>query len=134
MNEAMTQRPANVNKVWWMLKLTYGIVPIVAGLDKLGFYMLTNWAQYLNPAIARLLPLSAIHFMYVVGIIEIVAGLLVLSKWTRFGAYIVALWLVAIALSLLAMGAFIDVAVRDLVMAVGALSLGMLTPCICEKK
>lgn len=130
----MIQRPANVNRVWWMLKLTYGIVPILAGLDKLGIYKLANWVQYLNPSIAKMVPLTALQTMYVVGIIEIVAGLLVLTRWTRYGAYLVALWLVAIAINLIAMGSFIDVAVRDLVMAVGALSLAMLTPCICSSK
>lgn len=116
-----------VNKVWWMLKLGYGLVPIVAGLDKLGFDLIVNWAQYLHPIVASLIPLSVVHILFAVGVIEIVAGLLVLTKWTRFGAYIVAAWLTLIALSLIAMGRFYDIAVRDLLLAVGALSLAMLT-------
>jgi hypothetical protein len=65
-------------------------------------------------------------FMRAVGIIEIIAGILVLSKMTRVGAYIVCAWLVAIALNLLSTGHYLDIAVRDLVMAVGAFTLAKL--------
>src|SRR6185312_12302406 len=82
-----------------VLKLTYGIVPIVAGLDKFT-NLLTQWSHYLNPALVRMLPCSAETFMHLVGVIEIIAGLLVLAK-TRLGASIVALWLTLIALTLL---------------------------------
>lgn len=116
-----------VHKVWWMLKLGYGLVPIVAGLDKLGFDLIVHWAQYLHPMVASLIPLSVPHILFAVGIIEIIAGLLVLTKWTRLGAYIVAAWLTVIAVSLVAMGKFYDIAVRDLLLALGALSLAMLT-------
>jgi len=117
----------NVDRVWWMLKLTYGIVPILAGLDKLGFDKITNWAQYLNPLAATMVPLSIVHILVAVGIVEIVAGLLVLTKWTRLGAYLVAAWLILIAINLVSMGRFYDIAIRDVVMAVGALALAMLT-------
>ncbi|MGC4094435.1 MAG: DoxX family protein [Polyangiaceae bacterium] len=106
-----------------LLKLTFGVVPIVAGLDKFT-NLLTNWEQYLNPLLARAVPPFA--FLRVIGVVEIVAGLVVLSKFTRLGAYVVAAWLVGIALNLLSSGHFLDVAVRDLVMAVGALTLAKL--------
>jgi hypothetical protein len=62
--------------------------------------------------------------MHSVGVIEIVAGVLVLDRrTTRFGAYLVAAWLAAIALNLITMGAYLDVAVRDLVMGIGAVTL-----------
>lgn len=115
------------NTTQLMLKLTYGIVPIVAGADKF-FNMLTNWYMYYNPAIVNMLPLTATQFSYAVGIIEICAGILVLSgTYTRYGAYVVSAWLTCIALSLIMMGQFYDVAVRDLVMAVGAFALAQLT-------
>jgi uncharacterized membrane protein YphA (DoxX/SURF4 family) len=106
------------------LWLTYGLVPLLAGLDKF-FNLLTDWPQYLSPAVANLLPVSPQTFMYAVGIIEIVAGLLVLTRWTRLGAWIVAAWLVAIAIDLITLGLY-DIAVRDLAMAVGASTLARL--------
>ena len=115
----------DIDKPWLTLKLTYGLVPVVAGIDKFT-NLLTDWTKYLHPFATKLMP--AATFMHVVGIIEIVAGLLVLnSKTTRFGAYLVAAWLGGIALNLVAMGGFLDVAVRDLVMGVGAFTLAKLT-------
>ena len=112
-----------LNQPYWVLKIGFGVVPIVAGLDKFT-NLLTDWSQYLNPMVARVVP--AFAFMRIVGVIEIVAGVLVLSKQTRLGAYVVAAWLVGIALNLLSSGHFLDVAVRDLVMACGAFTLAKL--------
>lgn len=104
-----------------LLKLTFGIVPIVAGIDKFT-NLLTNWEQYLNPALEKIIPFAPGTFMMIVGVIEIIAGIIVFMK-PRLGGYIVAAWLTLIALTLLASGHFLDVAVRDLVMAIGAFSL-----------
>ena len=104
-----------------LLKYTFVIVPIVAGADKFT-NLLTHWDQYLNPSMASFLPLSAATFMMVVGVIEIIAGLIVLKK-PEIGGYIVAAWLTVIALTLLAGFNYVDVAVRDLVMAIAALSM-----------
>ncbi|MGE3176647.1 MAG: DoxX family membrane protein [Vicinamibacterales bacterium] len=109
---------------YWTLRLTYGLVPIVAGLDKFT-NLLTDWTQYLSPVMRDALPVSPHAFMMGVGVIEIAAGALVLSKLTRLGAYVVAAWLVAIALNLLTTGHY-DVAVRDAVMAIGAFTLAKL--------
>ena len=119
MNTIETNR--TLGKVFNILKLTYGLVPIIAGLDKFT-NMLTSWVQYLHPGIAALLPFSGHTFMIIVGVIEIAAGLIVLFR-PSVGSYIVMAWLALIALSLVASGKFLDVAVRDLVMAVGAFSL-----------
>jgi uncharacterized membrane protein YphA (DoxX/SURF4 family) len=116
----------HLEKPWWILRITYGVVPIVAGLDKFT-NLLTDWSQYLSPLALRVLPFSATTFMYLVGIIEIAAGILVLSKLTRIGAYVVSAWLVAIALNLLLTGRYFDIAVRDLVMAIGAFTLARVT-------
>jgi uncharacterized membrane protein YphA (DoxX/SURF4 family) len=115
---------SRLNQSWWALKLAFGVVPIVAGLDKF-FNLLTDWEQYLSPLVARFI--SATTFMHVVGLIEIAAGLLVLSKLTRVGAYVVAAWLVGIAVNLLTTGHYFDIAARDVVMAVGAFTLGRLS-------
>lgn len=104
-----------------LLKFTFVIVPIVAGADKFT-NLLTDWNQYLNPAMAGLLPFSGATFMMIVGIIEIIAGVIVLKK-PDIGGYIVAAWLTAIALTLLLGGQYLDVAVRDLVMAISAFSM-----------
>ncbi len=104
-----------------LLKLTFGLVPIVAGLDKFT-NLLTNWEQYINPSIAGMLPFSGHTFMMIVGVIEIVAGIIVLKK-TEIGGYIVSAWLALIALTLLASFSYVDVAVRDLVMAISAFAM-----------
>ena len=115
-----------VNSVWWLLRIVFGVVPIVAGLDKfLG--LLADWDAYLSPLARDLLPLSVPTFMKLVGIVEIAAGALVLSRFTRVGAYVVAAWLVAIAFQLATHGGYFDIAVRDLVMAASAFGLARLS-------
>jgi hypothetical protein len=113
-----------VDRTYKLMKLTYGVVPIVAGLDKFT-NLLTDWEKYLNPAIAQMLPFSPHTFMLIVGVIEVIAGLIVLSR-PVLGAYIVSAWLALIGLSLLATNGYLDVAVRDLVMAIGAYSLAQI--------
>ncbi len=116
----------HLQKPWWALRLTYGLVPIIAGIDKFT-NLLTDWTQYLSPIAQRALPFSASTFMHIVGIIEIVAGIIVLSRWTRIGAYIVGVWLVAIAVNLVTTGHYFDIAVRDLVMAIGSFVLARMS-------
>ena len=115
----------NTEKVTSLLKWTYVLVPVVAGADKF-MHLLTDWDKYLAPQIANILPMSSNSFMIIVGIIEIIAGVLVLIK-PKIGGLVVALWLVGIAINLLLSGQYFDVAVRDLVMAIGAFSLYMLS-------
>jgi uncharacterized protein YacL len=105
-------------------RLTFGIVPIVAGLDKFT-NLLTNWANYLGSNASRI-PIEASLFMKIIGVIEIIAGIIVLFR-PKIGAYIVMIWLICIALSLIFSGNFFDVAVRDLVIALGAFTLAQLT-------
>jgi len=119
--EIMNLHQEKIKPVFTLLKFTFVIVPIVAGLDKFTD-LLTNWDNYLNPAIAAMLPLSAHTFMMVVGVIEIVAGIIVFIK-PAIGGLIVSVWLTLIALTLLASGHYLDVAVRDLVMAISAFSM-----------
>lgn len=114
-----------INQIYNLLKYTFVIVPIVAGADKY-LNLLTNWEQYLNPSLVAILPFSAAIFMKIVGAIEIVAGLIVLKK-SDIGGYIVAAWLTSIALTLLVGFNYVDVAVRDLVMAIAAFSMARLS-------
>ena len=105
--------------------LVFGIVPIVAGLDKFT-NLLVDWEKYIAPAFAKMLPFSGRTFMYIVGVIEIVAGLGVLAtRWTREFAVIVGIWLLCIAVDLL-LGRFYDIAVRDVVMAISSFCLARL--------
>jgi hypothetical protein len=114
-----------INQVYLLLKFTFGVVPIVAGLDKFTD-LLTQWEQYLNPSLSHILPFAPHTFMMIVGVIEMTAGILVLVK-PGIGGYVVSAWLVLISLTLLAGGQYLDVAVRDLVMAVSAFSLARLS-------
>lgn len=108
-----------------VLTLTYGIVPMVAGLDKFT-NLLANWEAYLSPGLVKMLPFSGHSFMLIVGVIEIAAGALVLFR-PRVGAWVVMAWLLAIGLTLLSSGRFLDVAVRDFALAVGAWALARLS-------
>jgi hypothetical protein len=100
-------------------------LPIVAGLDKF-FHLLVNWDQYLAPIVTDIVPVSAHTFMLIVGVIEIVAGLLVAVR-PRIGAYVVALWLWGIIVNLMLIPAFYDIALRDFGLSLGALALGRLS-------
>ncbi len=108
-----------------LLKYTFGLVPIVAGLDKFT-NILADWSQYLGSGLQELLPFDASTFMIIVGIIEIAAGILVLVK-TKIGAFVVSGWLTLIALTLILSGNYLDVAVRDIVMAIAAYVLAKLS-------
>jgi uncharacterized membrane protein YphA (DoxX/SURF4 family) len=115
-----------VHSIYVTLRIIFGVVPIVAGLDKFTNF-LADWAAYLNPLALRIIPISDHTFMHVVGAVEIIAGVLVLMK-PRVGAWVVMAWLIAIALQLLMWGRFLDVAVRDLVIALaGALTLARIS-------
>jgi len=111
----------SLTPVYNLLRATYGIVPIVAGLDKFT-NLLTDWEKYLHPGLASMLPFSPHTFMMIVGVIEIIAGIIVLIK-PAIGSLIVMAWLTCIAITLVASGKYFDVAVRDLTMAIGAYTL-----------
>jgi uncharacterized membrane protein YphA (DoxX/SURF4 family) len=115
----------SLKQIQTTLRLSYGVVPILAGLDKFT-NLLTNWTDYLSSNISSALPFAPTTFMKIVGIIEIVAGLIVLVR-PLIGAYIVMGWLVCIALQLIIGGHYFDVAVRDLMMAIGAYTLAQLS-------
>ncbi len=112
---------------YWALRLVFGLVPIVAGLDKFT-NLLTDWQQYLSPLAVRLLPLSPGVFMEAVGIVEIVVGIGVLAGYARVFGWIAGVGLLGIALNLLLTGKYFDVAARDVALAVSAFVLGRLAP------
>jgi uncharacterized membrane protein YphA (DoxX/SURF4 family) len=116
----------HLNAAWWALRIGLGVGPIIAGIDKY-FNKLTDWTMYLSPLATRVSPFSAATLMHLVGIVEIAAGLVVLSRWTRFGGYLVGIWLLGIAANLATTGMFYDLAMRDIEIAIGAFALAQLT-------
>lgn len=122
----MTNFDKRLNASWWALRIGLGLGPIIAGADKY-FNKLADWGMYLSPLATKVVPVSTATFMHIVGIVEIIAGLIVLSKWTKVGSYIVMIWLLCIAANLLTMGMFYDLAVRDVEIAIGAFALSQLS-------
>jgi uncharacterized membrane protein YphA (DoxX/SURF4 family) len=107
-----------------LMRLAFTVAPIAFGLDKF-FNLLVDWPQYLAPWINDIVPGSGQDFMYVVGVIEIVAGIVVALK-PRYGAYVVAAWLGGIIVNLLTASGFYDVALRDFGLMLAALTLARL--------
>jgi len=118
-------KPA-VESAWWALRVALGLGPLLAGADKF-FNILTDWSMYLSPGAAALLPMEAATFMQIVGVIEMAVGVAILTVATRVGAWIAMVWLIGIAINLASTGMFLDLAVRDLEIAVAAYVLARLT-------
>jgi hypothetical protein len=116
---------SRLNVPWLALRLGIGLTATLAGLDKF-FNLLTDWSAYISPLAVQMLPFSPATFMGIVGIVELAVGIAVLTVWTRLGAYVASAWLILVALNLVLAGYF-DVAVRDVVMAIGAFTLARLT-------
>jgi len=108
------------------LRIGLGLAAFLAGLDKF-FNILTDWTRYLSPTAVKLLPFSATAFMHIVGIIEMIVGIAILTRATRWAAYVAAVWLALIAVNLVITGTYFDVAVRDVEMALAAFVLARLT-------
>jgi len=107
-----------------ILRVGFAVAPILFGLDKF-FEVLVDWPIYLAPWINDIAPGSAQDFMYFVGAVEIVAGLVVAVK-PRYGAYLVAAWLGGIIVNLLTHSGYYDIALRDFGLLLGALALARL--------
>jgi hypothetical protein len=112
-------------QAYQILHVAFTIAPLLAGLDKF-FHFLVNWDQYVAPIMARMLPISVHSFMLLVGVIEIIAGIIVAVR-PRIGAYVVAAWLLVIIVNLLLIPGYFDIALRDFGLLLGALALGRLS-------
>jgi uncharacterized membrane protein YphA (DoxX/SURF4 family) len=121
-----TATEQGLDSAWWALRLGIGLTAFAAGLDKF-FNLLTDWSMYVAPWVERLSPIPATTMLRVFGVVEMAAAVLVLSRLTRWGAYIVAAWLSLVAVQLLTTGTFFDLAARDVVMALAAFALAKLT-------
>lgn len=113
------ERP--ISTAFWALRVCFGVMPIAAGLDKF-VGLLADWESYLAPSVQGLLPVEPATFLALVGIVEIAVGVLVLTRFVRVGAILAGAWLALVAVQLVLAGA-LDVAVRDLVLAVAAFAL-----------
>ena len=111
---------------FWLLRIGFTAAPILFGIDKF-FNWMVVWPNYLAPWVNRLMPGTAQQFMYVVGGIEILAGLLVLIS-PKWGSLVVAAWLAAIIVNLLTLNPprYYDVALRDFGLLLGAVTLNRL--------
>ena len=113
-------------QAFWLLRIGFTLAPILFGIDKF-FNWSVYWPQYLAPWVNELIPGSGQDFMYVVGGVEIVAGLLVAFA-PRIGAFVVAGWLAGIVINLVTNNApqYYDIALRDFGLLLGALTLARL--------
>lgn len=108
-----------------LLHVGYVVLPLLMGIDKYAKVLNTDWPGYLAPWAVHLLPFSAQTAMYLVGAVEVLAGVMVALK-PRYAAYVVAAWLAGIIVNLLTYSGFYDVALRDVGLLIGALALARL--------
>lgn len=113
------------------LRWAYGAVLILAGLDKFGSNLIVNWAQYISPFVLDHLPVSVPVFLGLMGIVEIVVGALFFTRWARLAGYLSVAWLALISVNLLMMG-LRDIAIRDLLLALGAYVIAELSYTVPE--
>src|SRR3954467_13142412 len=121
--EAVRSDPAA--QAYLIMRLAFTVAPILFGLDKFAGVLTDDWTRYLAPAFNDILPGSAQDAMHLVGVIEVIAGLVVLVV-PRFGGLLVAGWLAGIIVNLLIVGGYGDIALRDFGLLLGALTLARL--------
>jgi hypothetical protein len=105
----------------FVLRMGLGLMATLAGLDKF-FNILADWGTYVSPLAVQLLPVSVPTFMGIVGVVEMAVGILILTAWPVIGAYVASAWLLLVAGNLV-LGGHLDVAVRDVVLALSAFML-----------
>jgi hypothetical protein len=120
-----TLRSDPAAQAFMLLRVAFTVAPILFGLDKFAEVMISDWPKYLAPEFNDLIPGSAQDAMYIVGAVEIAAGLVV-AVAPRFGGLLVAAWLGGIIVSLLLVGGYADIALRDFGLLLGALTLSRL--------
>lgn len=108
-----------------LLRTVFTVAPILFGLDKFARVLTDDWERYLAPWMDNIIPGDAHTAMLIVGVVEIVAGLVV-AFLPRFGGLLVAVWLLGIIVSLVSVGGYLDIALRDFGLLVAALALSAL--------
>ncbi|MGH2838389.1 MAG: hypothetical protein ACRDJY_08595 [Thermoleophilaceae bacterium] len=122
---ASTLRSDPAAQAFMLLRIGFTVAPILFGLDKFAEVMISDWPKYLAPEFNDIVPGSAETAMYIVGVVEIAAGMVVAFS-PRFGGLLVAGWLGGIIVSLLLVGGYGDIALRDFGLLLGALTLSRL--------
>src|SRR3954470_9574384 len=122
-SEAIRRDP--VAQAFLIMRIAFTVAPILFGLDKFANVLTDDWTKYLATEFNDLIPGNASDAMHIVGVVEIVAGLVV-AVTPRFGGLLVAGWLAGIIVSLLLVGGYGDIALRDFGLLLGALSLSRL--------
>jgi hypothetical protein len=121
---ALADKGEGARQAFLLLRTVFTVAPILFGVDKFAG-VLTHWDKYLAPWVDNLVPGTAHQAMLAVGVVEVVAGILVAVR-PAIGGYVVAAWLLGIIVNLVSMGQFLDVALRDFGLLVGALALARL--------
>jgi uncharacterized membrane protein YphA (DoxX/SURF4 family) len=111
-------------QAFMLLRVGLTVAPLAFGLDKF-FDVMVDWPRYLAPWINDIAPGSGQDFMYVVGVVEVLAGIAVALK-PRYGAYLVAGWLAGIVVNLVTASGYYDIALRDFGLMLAALTLARL--------
>jgi hypothetical protein len=111
-----------VSQAFTLLRIGFFALPVLMGIDKFAQVLNDNWPAYLASEYNDILPGSAQQAMYAIGVVEILAGIIVLVV-PRFGGLLVAGWLAGIIGSLLLVGGYGDIALRDFGLLLGALTL-----------
>jgi hypothetical protein len=121
---------STIRKSWTLLKYAYGVTLLIIGIDKVfGLNLIANWEGYVSDFALSILPVGATTIVMVLGIAEIIVGILMLTLWTRLAAIIAIITLAVIVINLLMLGLY-DIAARDVLIALGALVLVWLTEAI----
>ena len=112
-------------QAFMLLRITFTVAPILFGIDKFANVLTDDWTRYLAPAFNDIIPGNASDAMHIVGVVEILAGVVVAIS-PRFGGLLVAGWLAGIIVNLLIVGGYGDIALRDFGLLLGALTLARL--------
>ena len=118
---------------WWILRITYGILFIIVGMDKF-VNVLTNWYQFLGEIILNLIPFSYDYFLMIFGIIQITAGLFLFTRWFYWGIYIIFALLFLIFINLLTTPYSILVMTHDVLMIIGMIVFTQLSLIVKPKE
>ena len=129
--QAQVLRRDPAAQAFTLLRVAFTVAPILFGLDKFAEVMINDWPKYLATEFNDILPGSGQDAMYIVGGVEILAGLVV-AVVPRFGGLLVAGWLAGIIVSLLLVGGYGDIALRDFGLLLGALTLARLATAFPE--
>lgn len=116
-----------LNHTWYILRFTYAILFLIAGLDKFARILVSNWPEHISPIVSQAIHMPADVILFIAAVIELTLTFLILTHWPRFGAYLATLWLFAWVANYMSFGSYGAIAVCDFVMAIGAFTLGRLT-------